>query len=73
MNCVLCNVRIRKFLLNDNGDYIPKYKLEYLGYCCSSCFRISNKEYIRICNIVFKEREKFIQEHIKILKLNSNI
>jgi len=70
MKCILCNVKIRKYY-EQNGLYLPKYKLQYLGYCCSSCFRISNKEYIKICNIVFREREKFIKNHLNLINLNS--
>ena len=53
--CVCCGCRMRK----DNKA------LEFLGLVCSTCFRMSNKQYYSLVDILSNKKIEFILNEIK--------
>jgi len=56
--CCVCDTKIRK----------PNKEMEYLGFVCSTCFRMSKKTYIEYVDIMSKIKIQNILNEIKIIK-----
>ncbi len=53
--CVCCGCRLRKC----------NKALEYLGVVCSKCYRMSNKQYYYLVDILSKKKIEFILNELK--------
>ena len=59
--CVSCGCRLRKC----------NKELEYLGVVCSKCYRMSNKRYYELVDILSKKKIEFIL--LEIQNNNKNL
>lgn len=57
--CKVCNCSIR----------IPNKQMEYVGFVCSTCYRMSDKKYKEIVKVISLEKIENIMNEIKRLKV----
>ena len=56
--CVACGCRMRKF----------NKKIEYLGICCSKCYRMSDKNYYKLVDKISKIKIDYILKELEKIK-----
>ena len=61
--CVSCGCSLRKI----------NKELEYLGIVCSICYRMSNKKYHELVDILSKKKIEFILKEIEKTKIFNNL
>lgn len=61
--CVACGCRLRKC----------NKELEYLGVVCSTCYRMSNKKYYELVDILSRKKIIYIIENINKLRVSGNL